>query len=163
MSRHWYLVQCKPRESFRAEEHLNNQGFETFHPTHLVHTRVAGRRVRKPAPLFPHYLFVCLDAADNWSSLRSTRGVARIVRFGNEPRPVPPDVIEALKAACATMATARPAFRAGERVRIAEGCFAECEAIVQQMRGEDRVLLLLEFLGRQQAVEIAADLVTKPT
>jgi transcriptional antiterminator RfaH len=51
MANHWYLVQCKPRESFRAEEHLNNQGFETFHPTHLVHTRVAGRRVRKLAPL----------------------------------------------------------------------------------------------------------------
>ena len=28
----WYVVQCKGGESFRAAEHLANQGYELFHP-----------------------------------------------------------------------------------------------------------------------------------
>ncbi|MDP3705972.1 MAG: hypothetical protein Q8R24_08705 [Legionellaceae bacterium] len=30
--RKWYLLQCKPRESFRAKIHLTNQGYQCFHP-----------------------------------------------------------------------------------------------------------------------------------
>ena len=49
----WYLVQCKPRESFQAEANLNNQGYQCFHSTYPVKRKIAGVVQSDIAPLFP--------------------------------------------------------------------------------------------------------------
>ena len=49
--------------------------------------------------LFPGYLFIHLDKKqENWSPIRSTKGVLNFVRFGLNYAQVPDTVIEFLKA-----------------------------------------------------------------
>ena len=33
-ARHWYLLQCKPRQDERAEENLLRQGYHCYRPLH---------------------------------------------------------------------------------------------------------------------------------
>ena len=40
---HWYVIQCKGSESFRAAEHLSNQGYEVFHPVLDVKRKRQGK------------------------------------------------------------------------------------------------------------------------
>jgi transcription antitermination factor NusG len=50
-------------------------------------------------PLFPRYLFIHLALfQDSFYSIRSTRGVSKIVQFGNEPVKVPAGLVDKLKA-----------------------------------------------------------------
>ena len=94
----WYVIQCKGGESFRASEHLDNQGYEVFHPVLEVQKRRRGKLVWVAEPLFPHYLFIRLDRlASNWRPIRSTRGVLRLVGFGHEPVAVQDALIETLR------------------------------------------------------------------
>ncbi|WP_341939638.1 transcription/translation regulatory transformer protein RfaH [Marinimicrobium sp. C2-29] len=152
----WYLVQCKPRETFRAEQHLANQGFDCFHPTHPVKRKRRDKIVWVTEPLFPHYLFIRLDYASNWGVIRSTRGVVKIVKFEGRPRPVSEEIVYGLEQHCAILhgAEPEPLFRPGEKVMITEGCFRELEAIVQTTKGDERVVLLLNLLNQPQSIEL---------
>lgn len=152
----WYLVQCKPRDTFRAEQHLVNQGFECFHPTRPAKRKRRDRLVWVIEALFPHYLFIQLDDESNWGVISSTRGVANIVKFNGLPVPVPEEIIFGLKKHCAILhgTDPEPLFKPGERVVITEGCFKQLEAVVQAVKGDERVVLLLNLLHQPQRIEL---------
>ena len=157
----WYLVQCKPRESFRAEMHLNNQNYTCFHPTYPVKRKISGRIQPVTVPLFPHYLFVLLNDDDKWSAIRSTRGVSKIVYFNGVPASLDHHLIEGLQRHCAILngCAPEPMYKIGDRVVITDGCFKELEAIVCATKGEERVVLLLNLLNRPQQLELSVSAV----
>lgn len=150
----WYLVQCKPRQDERAEENLRNQHFICYRPEREVEKLRGGRRVRLRESLFPGYLFVRLDSeGQDWSVIRSTRGVGRMVRFGDMPAIVDPVIIHNLKVCC-DRRDVRPALTPGDRVRVMEGPFRELEAIYLRDSSDERVILMINLLQRQQTVKM---------
>ena len=46
---------------------------------------------------------------------------------------------------------------AGDRVRILEGPFRDVEGVLQQVRGEDRALVLLQILSDTRRVSVPAE------
>lgn len=155
----WYLVQCKPKESFRAVMHLENQGYTCFHPTHHVKRKRSGKVTSLLEPLFPYYLFVQLKAGDNWSAIRSTRGVSHLVSFNGVPASLDNALIKLLKRRCAALTEGEKEsnlFQPGERVLVSEGCFKQLEGIVKAVRGDERVTLLLDLFNRSQEIEVSS-------
>ncbi len=156
----WYVIQCKGGESFRAAEHLGNQGYELFHPVLDVQKKRGGKLVWISEPLFPHYLFIRLDrVASNWRPIRSTRGVLRIVTFGNRPLPVDDALIETLREQGTEdrESSVNVYFRAGEKVEITEGPFKDLQAVFASHKGEERAIVLLNLLNRQQRLEMPVE------
>ena len=154
VTRRWYLVQCKPREAFRALEHLGNQGYEAFLPTLTREVLRRGRPSRVTEPLFPHYLFVRLsDVADNWAPLRSTRGVTRLVAFGGQPRPVADALVDGLRAH-ESARLEQPLFRPGQAVEIVDGPLAGLAAVFAARDGEERVVVLLSLMQQEVALPL---------
>lgn len=156
--RNWYAVQCKAKESFRAAENLQNQGFEIFHPNLAVERLRAGKIKLINEPLFPYYLFIYLnDSTDNWRPIRSTRGVLKMLSFGSTPLKVSTHLIEALKQGIQPFT--ETVFKAGDQVLIDEGPFKGLKAIFETKKGEERVILLLNLLQKQQRIEVATRVV----
>ena len=142
----WYLIQTKPRQDARAEEHLLRQGFTCYRP---LQPDPSGK-AKKPESLFPGYLFIHLDRdLDNWYPIRSTRGVTRVVSFGGEPAAVRDELIEHLQQRLAAeQRAAEPAsFAPGERVQIRGDGFEDIEAIFVCSDGQQRSVILLK-IGR---------------
>jgi len=140
-------------------EHLGNQGFTAFVPTLHREAVQRGKRCMVIEPLFPHYCFVLLsDLADNWAPIRSTRGVTRLVRFGDMPLAVPDHVVEALQAREAAVQAGEnepeALFSPGQKVMISEGPLAGLEAVFSARDGDERVILLLKILHQQQSVKV---------
>ena len=153
----WYLIQCKPGESFRAAENLQNQNYTFFHPTHPLKRKKGSTVYTVLAPLFPHYLFILLDETDNWSAIRSTRGVSRMVRFNGVPASLEKHIAEELQRQCARLngVEAPSIYKVGDRVMITDSCFKELEAIVTATSGDERVTLLINLFNRPQYVELS--------
>ncbi len=149
----WYLLQCKPRQDFRAQEHLNRQGFECFNPSFMVETIKAGVIKQKLQPLFPGYIFVRVKAEDSWTSLHSTRGVTRVVAFCGKPCRVDDQIVAHLKARCDSSDDTK-ALNPGDHIQVKIGPFAELDAIFVSMDGDQRVMLLLTVLNREQLVKV---------
>lgn len=151
----WYAVHSKPREEYRARDNLARQGYQVFLPM-LGHERLrAGKIIVRQEPLFARYLFVSLSEIEsNWYSLRSTRGVHRIVEFGDGPVAVPADLIAALAVGERIV---RPRFEAGAAVRITQGPFRNVHAIYAAPDGEQRAFLLIDILSGRRNISFPLD------
>jgi len=151
---HWYVIQSRPREDERALEHLERQGFECYRPMRRVERRRQGRKHFVQEALFPRYFFIHLDCVhDNWYPIRSTRGVARIVTFGGMPIPVKDELIEQIRDRLLAPPPKVP-FQQGEAVRITAEGFNDVEAIFLTADGDERAVILLNLLHREQKVTL---------
>lgn len=161
-SEHWYAVCCKPRQEGIAEENLLRQGYRTYLPR-ICHTRRhKGQWVSKAEPLFPRYLFIRIDPTQrSIAPVRSTRGVCSMVRQGGIPAVVPETVIEAVMqradAGSGLHRDERPLFHAGDPVRLVEGPLAGLEGLFNEADGEQRVIVLLELLGKANRMKVNRD------
>jgi len=156
----WYLIQCKPRQDERAEENLLRQGYTCYRPQHSRERLLRGQRQLVEESLFPGYLFIQLSQLDNWAPLRSTRGVSRVVGFGNQPLAVSPELIDHLQQRCSAPAPS-PLLESGDKVRLNNGPFSELEAIFLSMDGNERVVLLMNILHREQKVRVPLSSIQK--
>jgi transcriptional antiterminator RfaH len=157
--KNWYLVFTKPRQERVARTNLLRQGYETYLPLTRELRRHHGRRMTLIVPMFPRYLFVRLDTeTDNWAPIRSTLGVVSLVRFGPQPARVPDDLIGLLRAREdreGLQVLPPEAFRPGARVRVKAGGLAGYEGIFLARTGRERVLILLDILGRDTRASVA--------
>ena len=147
----WYVVHAQPACEERAALHLATQGFTIFCPRFRRIVRHARKSTSKLSALFPGYLFVKLDPArDRWRCINGTRGVIRLLTLGDRLQPAPVGIVENLQAQADDngVFTAAPALSVGQRVRIAEGPFANLVGTLQRLDGADRVQILLDLLGR---------------
>ncbi|PAU86533.1 transcription/translation regulatory transformer protein RfaH [Pseudomonas sp. WN033] len=150
----WYLIQCKPRQEARAEENLRKQNFSCLLPLCWTEKIRHGKSQMVQEPLFPGYLFINLcQLTDSWYSIRSTRGVRRLVTFGNMPVAVPAPIIDGIQQRL-TQVGLRPLFQQGDKVVITSGPLKDLTAIFGCRDGEERAVILLSMLQREQAVKI---------
>ena len=148
--RNWYLIKTKPRQENVAIKNLENQEYSAYCPTVRINN--------KHVVLFPGYIFIHLDnKKENWSPIRSTKGVVNFVRFGLNFAQVPDTVIELLKAnqlINKEKLINLNKFKLGDKVQIIDGVFKNCVAIFKSSKSEERVILLMNLLGQQQAINI---------
>jgi transcriptional antiterminator RfaH len=156
----WFLVQFKPNSHKIAERNLRRQDFQTFLPLHEETKRKAGRFTTTLRPLFTGYMFVAFDASKGgWRAINSTYGITRLVSFGEDPQPVPLDLISRLMLRCDEGGKLLPPriLKPGDAVEISGGPFAEFVATVENVDPDQRVWVLLELMGRTTRVAVHPD------
>ena len=156
----WYVVATHPRAETAALANLRRQGFDAW----LPRCRKARRHARKvdvvAATLFPSYLFVSLDPATaRWRSINGTIGCRHVVATGDQPMPVPHGIVEALQAEAddeGFIAVNNPVrnLTPGTELRIVDGPMADLVGRFQSVDDAQRVILLLDLLGRPVRVQV---------
>ena len=158
----WYVVYCKPHQEAVAEENLLRQGFRVYLPRIRITRRRRGQWVDVVEALFPRYVFIQIDPTRRSTvSVRSTRGVVGLVRFGAQPATVPDEVIDVLlqreDPATGLHEDNRALFCTGDPVKLVDGPLAGMEGIFAKEDGERRVTVLLELLGKINRISISRD------
>ncbi|ARN84238.1 transcription/translation regulatory transformer protein RfaH [Candidatus Nucleicultrix amoebiphila] len=157
----WYLVYCQPSKELQAKQNLEQQTYEVYLPR-FKRTRRHARRVETIlAPLFPRYLFVRMDLEiDRWRSVNGTRGVSYLLVNEERPMEVPEFIIQSLKnretAEGGVALDTLCMFIKGDAVQITDGAFQGYKAIFERMGDQERVHLLLNFLGRDLNIALPA-------
>jgi transcriptional antiterminator RfaH len=160
-SARWFVVRTKVRQEHVARDNLERQGFDLYLPTIRAARRRAGRWCAVVEPLFPGYLFVHADAQRrSLAPIASTRGALGLVRFGGELSTVPDTVIDGITTLQPDReAPVEPAhlFNRGDKVSLVDGPFTGLEAIFEARSGKERVVVLLDLLGRPNRVAVGID------
>jgi transcriptional antiterminator RfaH len=155
----WFLLQTKAREEQRAIDNLNQQQITTFCPEITVEKIVRGKRKTQKEVLFPGYIFVRLDAqSPSFTTIRSTRGVAKFVTFGHEPSRVPDTLIDIIQQRIADQdcqESAKPAPKPGDLLEITEGAFKGMDAIFSEPDGDARAIVLVTIMHQLVPTSIA--------
>jgi len=155
----WYVVQTQPNAERKALANLSRQGFAAYLPRYRKTRRHARRTEIIAAPLFPRYMFVSIDiVSQRWRSLRSTVGVSCLVCNGETPAAVPFGIVEALRLREQEDGLIDighgPQFSRGDTVRVRDGAFGDCLGIFESATDSERVLILLDLLGRKVRVAL---------
>lgn len=153
--KNWYLIKTKHRQEKIAIQNLENQGYEAFCPIAKINNRLT--------VLFPSYLFVQLnEKTQNWSPINSTKGVLHFVKFGLNFAKVSISVIEFIKTnqhITTEKLKNLNKLKSGDKVQISDGPFKNCVAIFKSYKPDERVILLMNLLGREQSLSIKKKLV----
>jgi len=155
----WYVVHTRAQSETLAANHLARQGFQVYLPKYAKRYRHARQSKIVAAPLFPRYLFVSIDTAvDRWRCIQSTIGVSSLVTNGNAPLPVSDVIIGSIRArenqeGLVSLVNAGN-LTPGAVVTVIDGPFADQTGIFECLNDNERVTLLLSFLGRKIRVKL---------
>ena len=162
----WHAVFCKPRQELVARDNLVAQGFKVYLPR--IKTRQLRRQkwVNTVEVLFPRYVFIHLDPQrQSTDTIRSTRGALCVVRFGGLPAKVPDAVVYLLRQREDEETGFHPDTRAyfskGDVVRLIDGPLEGIEGVFSQYDGHQRVVVLMELLGKANKVVVNRDWAAK--
>jgi transcriptional antiterminator RfaH len=148
----WAVAISAPQCERRAAEHITEQGFEVFYPRLKKLLVRHGKKHFRLDPLFPRYLFVCVQ--DAWRLLLGTRDVIDVIRSGEKPVLVPQAIVDEIKARCDRDGFYREEkkrfdrFRRRSSVRVKCGPFFGRVGIYQGMTPHEREVVLFNMLGR---------------
>ena len=158
--KHWYLIQFKPNSYRLAERNLHRQRFETFLPMQKITRRKASRFVSDLKPLFPGYMFVSVNSdLAPWRTINSTIGVSKLVSFEGKPKPLPLQLISGLMLRCDSFGALLPpkSLNEGDSVEMLTGPFANFIATVDTIDPEQRIWILMDFMGQKTLMQVTAD------
>ena len=158
----WYAVNTHARDENRALFNLRRQGFTTYLPKYSKRRSHARRIEWLRSPLFPCYLFVNMDITSTaWHCIESTFGVRGLVRSGSAPTPVPRGIVERIMD-CEdddglVILRDTPEFNPGDEVRIIRGGLFDRIGRFACATDLERVVVLLDILGREVKVTLSND------
>ena len=157
-SQDWYLAYTKPRQEEVARVNLEQQGFEVYLPLFKKFKKTEQGPVSVFEPMFPRYIFFKPgQAGQSISSVRSTKGVTTLVRFGFEPALIDEELLRRIRLLeedrnHATILELSK-LKAGQTVRLQHTALAGVEGLIQSVSSK-RVEVLLEILGRPAVVQL---------
>jgi transcriptional antiterminator RfaH len=155
----WYVVHTKVRQEQSACDNLARQGYTVYLPRIKVLKRIRNRQQAQQVPLFPRYLFFQPGSVvHSIAPVRSTLGVATIVRFGQEPAVMQPQTLKSIRDFEKRRNESREEeispFQPGERIRVAAGPLIGMEGLISDVSHE-RVVVLMHLLGQDTKVSLS--------
>lgn len=160
----WYAIQTKANKEKEVEKRLSDLHVEVFLPWMRMRRRIGSRFHWGLVPLFPGYLFCRLDLVQSGKAARYSPGVRDFLKFGNQIAEVGIEILASLRERCPEgiaqieFLSAKP----GDAVKIKEGPFSGIEAIFEKnMKGSERVAVLLDILGRQTRLVLPSETIEK--
>lgn len=164
MTTSWYAVHTQTHAETKALENLLRQGYRAYLPRCRTWVSHARRRQIALRPLFPRYLFAAVDEPGvRWRPILSTFGVSDLVRAGDRPAAVPAEIVEAIRGREEEGAfnglDPRRTLQPGELVRITTGAFGDMVGRLVELNDNDRVIVLLDLLGRSVRAQLAGNII----
>ena len=154
----WYVVHTRPKcEHIAAGLMTGLAGVETYCPRIRFQKNTRRGKVWFIEALFPSYFFARFIPTESMRAVKYSQSVIRVVDFGGNLTSVPDHVIVALKTEMkdVEICEVQVSVKIGDIVELTEGPMRGFKGIVNAMlSGADRVRILLEFLGRENAVEV---------
>ena len=156
----WHVAMTKPRQEQVAEFNLSRQGYQTYLPLlkMVKNSKHSSKDVKTQfEPMFPRYVFFrAQNLEQSIAPVRSSVGVAQIVRFGPEPAQISLDILNKIKqledqqhkAGVVELSGIQP----GKKIQVNDGPFNGLEGIVSEV-SEKRIKVLIGLLGREANID----------
>ncbi len=165
----WYCVRTKPKCEHLAARHL--QGFasldEVFCPRIRFEKSTQRGKVWFVEALFPGYIFAKFDLAGDLRAVNATTSVTGVLRFSDYYPQISDRYIRELKQEFPEeeneIRIIEPTISEGDEVVVTEGPMTGLKTVVTQLvSGQDRVKVLLDWLGQEREAEVSLKSVTRP-
>jgi transcriptional antiterminator RfaH len=164
----WYVVHTKPKQEERVNNNLMAWGVETLNPKLKArrYNQFTGAASYVTQPLFPRYLFAKFNANKLLPKIWFTRGVHAVVSFGGSPASIDDEIIQIIHAQIDESGFVRIGenLKRGDKVIIKAGPLKNFMGVFERdLKGNERVMVLLPAISYQGRVVVNRDLIEKAT
>jgi transcription antitermination factor NusG len=154
----WYCIHSKPKcEHIAAALLLQFEGVESYCPRIRFQRNTQRGKVWFTEALFPSYFFARFDLPTSLRAVKYSQNVIRVVEFGGIFSTIENSLIQTIRDEMGEtdVRTIHRSVTVGDTVELTEGPMRGFAGLVDSLlSGEDRVRILLDFLGRQTFVEM---------
>jgi transcriptional antiterminator RfaH len=161
----WFCLRAQPKHEHIAAEHLRRmEDIDVFNPRIRFTRSTRNGPVEVTEAMFPNYLFARFDWQTSLNRVHYAPGVSGVVHFGSKWPTVPDRAIAEIRALLGTEGVhfVSNEVAPGDQVLVSGTAFHGLNAIVTQvMPGKERVMVLMEFLGRQTTVQVGMNAIIK--
>lgn len=162
----WYVIKTQPKQEVRAECNLRAWGINTFHPkiSERSVNPFTGLRSYVIKSLFSRYIFAQFDVNSIYRRVCFTRGVHSVVNFGSGPISIDDGIIKLIQSRVGEDGLVKldNEVNPGDPVMIGSGPLRDMVGVFKHdIKGTDRVAILLTAISYQGRVIIERDLVKK--
>jgi len=165
----WFCVRTKPKSEHIAALHLQKFAHldEVFCPRIRYEKSTARGKVWFVEALFPGYIFAKFDLATELRTVNATNAVSGVLRFADK-YPLIDDATVAILIAefpeeTKSIRVIEPEIEEGDEVIVTGGAMEGLHTIVTKLySGQDRVRVLMDWLGEEREVEVSRDALSKP-
>ena len=152
--RRWWAIYTKSRQEKSLARQLLALEVPFYLPLIPKVSNIGGRRVKSLLPLFGGYLFLYASDEERMQALATNR----IAQMWSAPQSQ--DLTHDLQQIRALIDSGVPLttegrLAAGQRVRVTGGALEGLEGVVVSRRGEDRLLVAVQFLQQGVSIQIS--------
>ncbi len=151
----WFALRVRSKHERVTSLHLQRRGFEEFSPSYRAESQWSDRKKTTDRFLFPGYVFCRFNPRDRLPILTAP-GVVGLVGFGDGPTPIPDIEIEQVRTMVQSglLVTPWPFLELGQTVRLESGPLRGLEGIVEEVKGQLRLVVSIRLLQRSVSTEI---------
>jgi len=154
----WYVIHSRPKcEHLAAGLMLGLPGVEAYCPRIKFQRNTKRGKVWFVEALFPSYFFARFVPAESIRAVKHSQNVIRVVDFGGQMTPVADSVIQMIRDEMdgQVIKEIHVGVKVGDVVELTDGPMRGLKGIVNSvLSGDERVKILMEFLGRESLVEV---------
>ena len=153
--KNWLVATYKINEVERVENNLISQSFNYYLPKIVI--KKPNSKPKEEA-MFPGYIFINTDL-DNYSSVRYTKGIKNIIRFGENIAHISDDEIKSINLV-EESSRSQPLvakIKIGQEVNIKSGSLKGNIAKICSLPSKKRVGVLLHILGSFKRIYISEE------
>jgi transcriptional antiterminator RfaH len=154
----WYVIHTRPKcEHLAAGLMLGLPDVETYCPRIKFQRNTKRGKVWFVEALFPSYFFARFVPAVSIRAVKHSQNVIRVVDFGGQMSPVADSVIQMIREEMdgQVIKEIHIGVKVGDVVELTDGPMRGLKGIVNSIHsGDERVKILMEFLGRESLVEV---------
>lgn len=165
----WYCVRARTKAEHLAAANLRGYANldEVFCPRIRFEKPTRRGKVWFVEALFPGYLFARFDLARDLRAVRAATGVTGVLNFADRYPSLETSFIDELRAEFpedgAGIRVISQELASGDEVVLASGAMAGLRTIVTRvMPGQERVRILLDWLGQEREAEISRRDIYRP-
>jgi len=164
--KNWYVVQTNPKEEEIACMVLRQASIDVYQPFMQKYVYHARKKTLKRYPLFPNYIFVCIEPLEEqFHKIRWCRGVRRILLDNYQPVPIEEEFISGLHSLEeeGSGIIKKPVdFMPGDVVRIKSGPMKDLYGVFEEWGSDEgRVKILIEMVNNRAKVVMHPSLIEK--
>jgi transcriptional antiterminator RfaH len=160
MEMNWYCIRShQKKEYFASYSMCAELGVDTFCPRISQVKKTKCGKKRFTDAMFPCYFFAKFDLGEHLRQISCSRGVSRVLKFGNSFPVVPEIFLESMREGLDDdiLYVAESELKVENRILIVSGPFEGLIGkLIRTHKGEERLTILIDLLGSQTDVNIAA-------
>ena len=155
MNKFWLVATYKINEVRRIEKNLSNQQYKYYLP------KIITKKINsspKEVALFPGYIFIH-TTLEKFSSLKYTKGIKKIIKFGQNISHVSEDEINHIRIIeeKSKQNPIQSDIQIGQEAVISKGSFKGAIVKICSLPSNKRIDILLSFLGSKRKITIAEE------